>query len=91
MNGHIYLILGNHDMRPIQFYYDYGFHRVYDRPIIINEYFILTHRLIESIDEKEVENILICQEESIYDTFIDIINTTKFDLDESKIILIQKE
>lgn len=54
LNGHICLILGNHDMRPIQFYYDCGFHRVYDCPIIINKYFILTHRPIEPMDEKGI-------------------------------------
>ena len=54
LNGYIRLVLGNHDMRSIQFYYDCGFHRVYDRPILINEYFILTHRPIEPIDEKGI-------------------------------------
>lgn len=54
LNGHIRLILGNHDTRSIQFYYDCGFNRVYDQPIIINEYFILTHRPIEPMDEKGI-------------------------------------
>lgn len=54
LNGYIRLVLGNHDMHSIQFYYDCGFHRVYDRPIIINKYFILTHRPIEPIDEKGI-------------------------------------
>lgn len=42
-------------------------------------------------NEEEAENILINQEESIYDTFVDITSITKIYLDEPKIILIQKE
>ena len=63
----------------IKYYYDDGVKTSMRRAIICAK------------NEREAENILICQEESIYDTFVDIINTTKFDLDESKIILIQKE
>lgn len=42
-------------------------------------------------DKEEAGNILIRQEESIYDTFVDIASITKIYLDEPKIILIQKE
>ena len=45
----LFLILGNHDNfhlpneRSIKFYYDLGFDKVYDTPIIIEDNFILSH------------------------------------------------
>jgi calcineurin-like phosphoesterase family protein len=44
LNGRIFLILGNHDNHSIKWYYDCGFERVYDHPIIIDDYFILSHK-----------------------------------------------
>ena len=44
LNGRIFLIQGNHDNHTVAWYYDCGFERVYDRPIIIDDYFILSHR-----------------------------------------------
>ena len=35
LNGRIFLILGNHDSHPVKWYYDCGFARVYDKPIIL--------------------------------------------------------
>ena len=35
--------MGNHDHYKIKWYYDLGFHRVYDRKIIINDFVILSH------------------------------------------------
>lgn len=43
LNGRIALVLGNHDNRGVKFYYDCGFHRVYDNPIVIQDFFILSH------------------------------------------------
>lgn len=44
LNGRINLIMGNHDNHPVKWYYDCGFNKVYDRPIIIDDYFILSHQ-----------------------------------------------
>lgn len=41
-------------------------------------------------NQEEARNILIRQEESIYDVSVDIVSITKIYLDESKIILIQE-
>lgn len=47
LNGKKYIILGNHDRgRNIKYYYDCGFDKVYDTPILIKEYFILSHEPI---------------------------------------------
>ena len=43
LNGEINLVMGNHDHHHLRFYYDCGFHRVYDRPVVINDFFILSH------------------------------------------------
>ena len=47
LNGHKKLIMGNHDSASIKFYYECGFHRVYDKPVIINDFFILSHKPLE--------------------------------------------
>lgn len=51
LNGRINLVMGNHDHQKIGFYYDAGFHRVYDRQIIINGFYILSHTPVEFINE----------------------------------------
>ena len=52
LNGKINLVLGNHDwFRPhkdkysgvIDFFYKAGFYRVYDKPVIINDFVVLSH------------------------------------------------
>jgi calcineurin-like phosphoesterase family protein len=43
LNGKINLVLGNHDRKKIGFYYDSGFHRVYDHPVVIDGFAILSH------------------------------------------------
>jgi len=43
LNGIKYLILGNHDSFNVKRYYDMGFHRVYDYPIILDGFWMLSH------------------------------------------------
>lgn len=43
LKGNIYLVMGNHDGGSIRSYYDIGFDRVYDCPIIYNEFWMLSH------------------------------------------------
>ena len=43
LNGKINLVMGNHDHYKIDYYYDVGFHRVYDRNVIINDFVVLSH------------------------------------------------
>lgn len=51
LNGRIRLILGNHDTKPVTWYYDAGFDRAYDKPIIIQKFLILSHEPPEFVDE----------------------------------------
>ena len=43
LNGSKYLILGNHDKKNVHTYYNMGFHRVYDNPIVFEDFWILSH------------------------------------------------
>lgn len=43
LNGKINLVMGNHDHWKMKYYYDLGFHRVYDRKVIIHDFVILSH------------------------------------------------
>lgn len=43
LKGYKYLVLGNHDHKNVKTYYDMGFHRVYDQPIILDEFWMLSH------------------------------------------------
>lgn len=43
LNGRIFLILGNHDNHTPQWYRDAGIKEVYDRPIIIKDFIVLSH------------------------------------------------
>ena len=49
LNGKIDIVLGNHDHHKIDFYYKAGFHRVYDKPIVLRNFFILSHAPLEWI------------------------------------------
>lgn len=49
LNGKIDIVLGNHDRHKIGFYYEAGFHRVYDRPVVLRNFFILSHAPLEWI------------------------------------------
>ncbi len=46
LNGKIYLVIGNHDTHKNQWYRDCGFAEVYDHPIIIKDFLILSHEPI---------------------------------------------
>lgn len=46
LKGIKYLVKGNHDTYTNQFYRDFGFKEVYDKPIILNEFMILSHEPI---------------------------------------------
>ena len=50
LNGKINLVMGNHDHYKVSWYYDLGFHRVYDRKVIINEFVILTHAPLQFLN-----------------------------------------
>lgn len=43
LNGKIYLIKGNHDTKSNEEYRGFGFREVYDLPIILNGFWILSH------------------------------------------------
>lgn len=43
LKGRKRLILGNHDTRKLEFYQSIGFNRVYDHPIVLRNFFILSH------------------------------------------------
>ena len=43
LNGKINLVKGNHDRESLKFYYDAGFNAVYDHPVLLNNYVILSH------------------------------------------------
>lgn len=43
LNGHKYLIKGNHDSKDNDYYRKAGFEEVYDHPIIIDGFWILSH------------------------------------------------
>ncbi len=49
LNGKIRLVMGNHDRHSVKFYYDAGFDRVYDRPVVINGFCILSHAPVEFV------------------------------------------
>jgi len=43
LNGRKFLVKGNHDVKTNQFYRDLGFEEVYDHPVIIKDFWILSH------------------------------------------------
>lgn len=44
LNGMKYLVKGNHDTELNEFYRNAGFKEVYDKPTILNEFWILSHQ-----------------------------------------------
>ena len=51
LNGKINLIMGNHDTKSVEFYYECGFNRVYDHPILLKDFFILSHEPISFLNK----------------------------------------
>lgn len=49
LNGRINLVVGNHDHHGVGFYYSAGFHMVYDRPVVVNSFCILSHAPLEFV------------------------------------------
>lgn len=43
LKGLKYLVVGNHDSPNVMRYYDMGFHRVYDNPVILDGFWMLSH------------------------------------------------
>jgi len=54
LNGKIKLIKGNHDDHSNQWYRDCGFDEVYDRPILVQEFYILSHAPLECINDDSI-------------------------------------
>ena len=54
LNGNIDLVLGNHDKLKISDYYAIGFHRVYDRPVVYENFFVMSHSPLQWIKEGDV-------------------------------------
>lgn len=52
LNGNIFLVKGNHDIGSLKFYYDCGFAGVYDHPIIIKDYLVLSHEPLPFVMNK---------------------------------------
>lgn len=46
LKGRKFLVKGNHDVKSNNFYRECGFEEVYDKPIILKDYFILSHEPI---------------------------------------------
>ena len=44
LNGHIYLLMGNHDYLSVNEYIACGFEKVYDKPVILEDGIILSHQ-----------------------------------------------
>ena len=50
LNGRINLVLGNHDHKDVKRFLDAGFNRVYDHPVLINKFVVLTHEPLEFLN-----------------------------------------
>ena len=57
LNGKIFLIMGNHDSYNIKKYYEAGFEKVYDKPIIYQDFFILSHKPLSTTENMPYVNI----------------------------------
>lgn len=51
LNGHKRMVMGNHDKRKARFYLDAGFDEVHKRPIVVLDYFILSHEPMDYMGE----------------------------------------
>lgn len=57
LNGKIFLVMGNHDIYNIKKYYEAGFDKVYDKPIIYNDFFIFSHKPMFLMENMPYANI----------------------------------
>lgn len=57
LHGEIRLIKGNHDRHSNIFYRESGFKEVYDHPIIINDFMVLSHRPLPIVEGSGLINI----------------------------------
>lgn len=57
LNGEIRLIKGNHDTRSSQWFRDIGFSQVYDYPIVLNEFIVLSHKPMPFIPSAGMINL----------------------------------
>ena len=54
LNGRKRIVLGNHDRLKFKDYYEIGFERVYDHPIIIRDFIILSHEPLQWVKDGSV-------------------------------------
>lgn len=54
LNGKKRIVLGNHDRLKFREYYEIGFERVYDRPIVIRDFIILSHEPLQWVKDGSV-------------------------------------
>lgn len=54
LNGRKRIVLGNHDKCKFKDYYDIGFDRVYDKPILIANFCILSHEPLQWVKDGDV-------------------------------------
>ena len=57
LKGRKYLIKGNHDTQSNEFYRKLGFAEVYDKPVILNGFWILSHKPLYINDRTPYANI----------------------------------
>ena len=69
LNGRINLVMGNHDTKKIGFYYDAGFNRVYDRPVLLGGFILLSHEPLEWVKRPMFNIFGHVHDNSIYRTF----------------------
>ena len=51
LNGRKRIVLGNHDKCKFKDYYDIGFDRVYDKPIVVSNFCILSHEPLQWVKD----------------------------------------
>lgn len=54
LKGTKYLVKGNHDEKSDDWYRDCGFMKVYDLPVLFHDFYLLSHKPLEWLDEEGV-------------------------------------